>query len=241
MAQTSAISAPRPPRFEWDAARTIFLKPTDPETARTPIDPHHFGGCFGRLLESIPDLTEGLPFSAVERVDRTPTNGWKVQLTPAALPYVTRQQFNVPGIEGRWVAERMRAPTSTSVVVYGIDQRASEEQVAAALVRGSAKLLRPKDAERLKTLRVRRLLARAPSGGGTAASAEAQEGADSRITRACCVYLPPDLAQFFCQRGEMMFDYVGCRVKEYVPTQYYCKHCRAMGSHSTQYHRAPRS
>ena len=94
----------------------------------------------------------------------------------------------------------MRAPTSTSVVVYGIDQRASDERVAAALVRGSAKLLRPEDAERLKTLRVRRLLARAPSGGGTAASAEAQEGADSRITRACRVYLPPDLAQFFCQR-----------------------------------------
>ena len=35
----------------------------------------------------------------------------------------------------------------------------------------------------------------------------------------------------------MMFDFVGRRVKEYVPTQFYCKHCRRMGSHSTQYHR----
>ena len=54
----------------------------------------------------------------------------------------------------------------------------------------------------------------------------------------CCVYMLPDLARFFCQRGEMMFDFIGRRVKEYVPTQYYCKFCRRMGSHSSQYHRA---
>ena len=167
--------------------------------------------------------------------------GWKVQLTPAALQFVPRQPFHVPGIDGRWVAERIRAPTSTLVDVYGIDQRANDDEVAAALVCGSAKLLHTEDAERLQTLRVRRLLARAPSGGETAAGAERQETAASRITRACRVYLPPDLAQFFCQRGEMMFDFVGRRVKEYVPTQFYCKYCRKMGSHSSQYHRAPRA
>ena len=57
------------------------------------------------------------------------------------------------------------------------------------------------------------------------------------MTRACRVYMAPDLARFFCQRGEMMFDFVGRRVKEYVPTQFYCKFCRRMGSHSSQYHR----
>jgi hypothetical protein len=241
VAQAGAIPAPRPPRFEWDARRTIFLKPLDPEAAKRPVDPHHFGACFAQNFQGIPGVTDDLPFSAVERVDRTPTNGWKVQLMEKATPYIPTQEFLVPGIEGRWLAERMRAPTSHSVVVYGIDQRASDEAVAAALVRGSAKLLEEKDRPKLQALRVRRLLARAPSGGGGTGRAEAQEGADSRITRACRVYLPADLAQFFVSRGEMMFDYVGRRVKEYVPTQFYCKHCKSMGSHSTQYHRAPRA
>ena len=237
VAGSGAISAPRPPRFEWDAGRTIFLKPTDPEAAKRAIDPHHFGACFAKNFRGIPGLTENLPHSAVERVDRTPTNGWKVQLTAEALNYIPSRAFSVPGVDGAWIAEKMRAPSATSLVVYGIDPRVSEEEVATALARGSARLLGPEDRERLQGLRVRRLLARAPGGRGAAPGAEAQEAGGPRVTRACRVYMAPDLARFFCQRGEMMFDFVGRRVKEYVPTQFYCKFCRRMGSHSSQYHR----
>ena len=237
VANPGAISAPRPPRFEWDAGRTVFLQPTDPEAAKRPIDSHLFGANFAKNFRGIPELMENLPHSAVERVDRTPTNGWKVQLTATALKYIPSRAFTVPGVEGAWIAEKMRAPSATSLVVYGIDPRASDEEVATALARGSARLLSPEDAERLKGLRVRRLLARAPSGEGEATGSEAQATGGSRVTRACRVYMPPDLARFFCQRGEMMFDFVGRRVKEYVPTQYYCKFCRRMGSHSSQYHR----
>ena len=78
VANPGAISAPRPPRFEWNAGRTIFLQPTDPEAAKRAIDAHHFGASFAENFRGIPELSKNLPHSAVERVDRTPTNGWKV-------------------------------------------------------------------------------------------------------------------------------------------------------------------
>ena len=232
-----AAMAPAPPRFEWDPRRTLFLRPDDPAAAKRSIEAVEFGRRFASLFSGIPEFSGWSPQDLIKRLVRLPTNGWKVLLHEAAVKYVPRRTFVVPGA-GAWTPEAMRAPTSASVVVYGVPRSMPEDEVAASLARGSQVLLEDKDRSKLAGLCVRRLFARGQARTLAATGERAPDTADPQPTRACRVFLPSDLAQSFANRGEMMLDYVGLRCKEYVPRRYYCKVCGGFGSHSTQFHRS---
>ena len=237
-AASAALARPiaRVPPFQWDLARTIYLAPKDPDAAKVSIEPY----AFGRQLHGLfppPFNSENL---AVERIERSSTNGWKVQFAAEALQYVPGREFTV-GDAGTWVPQPVKTPTSASVVVYGIPQNFDDEYVARFLIQGSSHLVRPADRERLGNLRVTRLRTRQrteqqSTGAGTSAESAP---AESSPTRSCRVFLPPDLAQFFANAGEMMLRWKRVRCKPYEPRRFWCQKCRSWGSHSTNYHRQP--
>ena len=157
VALTGPRPAPKPPLFDWDLKRTVFLNLVVPEQARQVIPPYTFGRRLQSLFGNIPDfsLTSN---PAVKRVDRTPTNGWKILMAEGTMQYIPRREFEVPEM-GKWMPEPMRSPSLASVVVYGVPEDLDERHVATCLVQGSEELVKPEDRERFRQLRVRRLLA----------------------------------------------------------------------------------
>ena len=225
---------PRPPQLEWEPSRTVFLIPENAEEARRPISSYGFGRSLQACFAGVTGF-ETTANPAVQRVERTPTNGWKVLLAPGAVQYLPRGAFEVPNM-GRWTAEPMRSPSSASVVIYGVPTDLEDQHVEMFLKQGTRELIKEEDQERFDKLKVRRLFARPPA-NASAAEQGAGTTAVPRITRSCRVYLPPDLAYQFVMRGEMMLRWVRLPCKEYVPRKFFCKHCNRLGSHSTQNHR----
>ena len=80
---------------------------------------------------------------AVKRVERTPTNGWKILMAEGAMQYIPRREFEVPEM-GKWTPEPMRSPSLASVVVYGVPEDLDESHVATCLVQGSEEVVKPR-------------------------------------------------------------------------------------------------
>ena len=193
---------------------------------------------FGRQLQALFPPPFDSNHLAIERLDRTSTNGWKVQIHPDALKFIPNREIPI-GDAGMWLPQLMKTPSTTSVVVYGVPEEIGEEHVARFLVQGSSHLVRPEDRERLTSLRVTRLRSRRreepePAGARTVGTSTA---AESSPTRSCRVFLPPDLAHYFGTTGEMMLRWKRLRCKPYEPRRFWCQKCRGWGSHSTQFHR----
>ena len=226
---------PRPPQFEWDPSRTVFLVPENAEEARRPISAYAFGRHLQACFANVPGF-ETTANPAVKRIERTPTNGWKVLLAPGAVEYLPRGAFVVPTM-GTWKPEPMRSPSSASVVIYGVPTDLEDQHVEMFLKQGTRELVKEEDRERFEKLKVRRLFSRAPANISATEQGD-RTPPESRITRSCRVYLPPDLAHYFVMRGEMMLRWVRLPCKEYIPRKFFCKHCNRLGSHSTQNHRS---
>ena len=207
------------------------------EEARRPILTYAFGRSLQSYFANFPSF-ETTANPTVKRIERTPTNGWKVLLAPGALDYLPRGAFVVPHM-GAWKAKPMKSPSSALVVIYGVLTELKEQHVAMFLVQGSRELMKEEDWERFSQLKVRRLYSRALA---IAQGAEMQQGGrtltEPCMTRSCRVYLPPDLAHQFVLKGEMMLRWVRLPMKEYMPRRFYCKHCNRLGSHNTQNHRS---
>ena len=91
---------PRPQKFEWDVRRIVFLTPVNTEEARRPILTYAFGRSLQSYFANFPSF-ETTANPTVKRIERTPTNGWKVLLAPGALDYLPRGEFVVPHM-GAW-------------------------------------------------------------------------------------------------------------------------------------------
>ena len=202
-AASAALARPvaRQSTFRWDPTRTLYLAPKDPEAAKVSMEQY----AFGRKLQALFPPPFDSDRLVVERIERSSTNGWKVQFAAEAIQFVPQREFTVLDA-GTWIPQPLKTPAMASVVVYGIPEELREEHVARFLAQGSSHLVRPEDRERLGNLRVTRLRARRRTEQGSPGAGKSEEAAsaESSPTRSCRVFLPPDLAQYFGIEGEMM-------------------------------------
>ena len=95
---------------------------------------------------------------AVKRIERTPTNGWKVLMALGAIEYLPHEAFVVPNM-GRWKPELMRSPSLASVVIYGVPTDLEDHRVETFLKQGTQELVKEEDQECFEKLKVCRLFA----------------------------------------------------------------------------------
>ena len=86
--------------FKWEPSRTLYLAPKDPEAAKVAMEQYSFGRKLHALFPP-PFNSDNL---AVERLERTSTNGWKVQFAAEALQFVPQREFTVMDA-GTWVPQ----------------------------------------------------------------------------------------------------------------------------------------
>ena len=238
-------------RIEWDAERTVILRPVDPSLATQEISAFAFGHELERFLHPLLGAG-GSEDSAVQRLVRTPTGDWKLMVAPAVREYVLASP-NVRVKDTLWKIEKLRAAPLPSMVVTGVPLELSDVEVKEGLVAGAKRVLPREAARDLARLEARRLFVRprerrAPPGGpetretgelarGATASVDSATQSDARPTRSVRVFAPPALIDRFLQNGHVSIRWSVHSVRQYTPTQYYCKMCQRMGSHSTKYHR----
>ena len=116
------------------------------EEAHRPILMYAFGRSLQPCFANVPGF-ETTNNPAVKRIERTPTNGWKVLLAPSVLDYLPHGEFVVPHM-GTWKAEPMKSPSLASVVIYRVPTELEEQHVEMFLVQGSRELVKGEDQER---------------------------------------------------------------------------------------------
>ena len=243
-----AASTPPPRRtpLAWDPARTIILRPTDAQWATRTISSYNFGEALRGLFPM-----EGADDDERYRIDsivRLSTGAFKMQLSPAAMTTVRSQgakPFDVSPF-GTWAVASGATPPGSSLVVAGVPEDLSEQEVATALVMGTERTLPDTLRPSVRELRVQRLKKRvrsdagppgdrtAPIGAREVRAASAPEFAPSRC---CRVFGAPDLINLIIERGHMNLRWSVVPVRQYNPPTFWCATCKRRGSHSTRFHR----
>ena len=184
----------------------------------------------------------------VQRLIRTPTGDWKLMVAPAVCEYV----LAAPNVRVKrivWSIEKLRTALMPSMVVTGAPLDLSDAGIKDGVIAGSKGVLSADHRGELEHLEVRRLFARPrergpPQGSKTREPAssstnkdESSSPSDPRPTRSVRIFAPPVIIDPFLQEGYLSIRWSVHPVRPYTPTQYYCKLCQRMGSHSTKYHR----
>ena len=211
---------------QWSSSRTVFVRPVDESAAKRQISRFEFGESLASCLQNPEDAST----PAVQRLVRTSTGDWKVQLSAGTLRLLTPDQELSVGVFGKWRVESPRIPVSASLVLTRVPEQISDENVARGLYEGAKCEIAPELWRRLEGIRCQRLLFR-PKGQEGGANMAPQR---SRSVR---VFLPNDLRDHFLKRGHMMLHFSVHSVRPYVPPSFFCKHCKQVGSHSTKFHR----
>ena len=149
-----------------------------------------------------------------------------------------------------WSIEKLHATPMPSMVVTGVPLELSDADVKDGVIAWSKGVLLAEHRGELEHLQARRLFARpcerAPPPGGSktrepASSStnkdEPSSQSDPRPIRFVRIFAPPVIIDRFPQEGYVSIRWLVHPVRPYTPTQYYCKLCQRMGSHSTKYHR----
>ena len=187
--------------------------------------------------------------TAVQRLVRTPTGDWKLMVAPAVCEYVLASS-NVRVKDTMWKIVKMRAAPLQSMMVTGMPLELSDVEVKEGLVAGVKRVLPREAARDLARLEACRLFVRPwerPGGPktretkelawGATASVDSATQPDARPTRSVRVFTPPALIDRFVQNRHVSIWWSVHSFRQYTPTQYYCKMCQRMGSHSSKYHR----
>ena len=146
----------------------------------------------------------------------------------------------------------MRTAPLPSMVVTGVPLSLSDDDIKEGLIAGSGRTLPALEQNELRRIEVRRLFLRAREQGmppGRQPGSEARETSrattsgdsapqsDSRPTRSVRVFVPPVLLDRFLSEGCVSIRWSVHSCRPYTPTQFYCKTCQRMGTHSTKHHR----
>ena len=217
----------------WDTQCTVFLTPIDTLKTKQGISEYRFGAELRDSLRALLDPQAPVETVSVDRVRRTATGLFKVQLPAHAVQAALHAGSLGVGQFGEWRVEGMRASAAPSLVIMGVDCELSDEQVANSLMLGSRHLLQEADRGRLGELRARRMFR--SLGHGSEGDGQMHTSCPTRNVR---VYCPPDLLDKFETMGFMRLDWTEVRCRPYIPRQFYCKTCGKMGSHGTTFHRS---
>ena len=132
------------------------------------------------------------------------------------------------------------------MVVAGVPEHLTDEQVAGELVEGMAGDLPEALRARLSTLRVQRLTKRVRDAGGRpdgnpappgAREVRARRAPEFAPSRCCRLFGDNELIEFLLARGYLNLRWALLPVRQYNPPTFYCAKCKRRGSHSTRFHR----
>ena len=242
-----AASAPpvRRAPLEWDAARTVILRPTDANWTRRSFPTYAFGEAFCGLFPMGGDADAQF---RIERVVRLSTGAVKALVLPAAFEQLRGASGAPFSVEpfGEWTVSGGAPSPGRSAVVAGVPEHLNDEQVAGELVEGTAGDLPEAIRARLSTLRVQRLTKRVRDAGGRPDGNPAPPGAREVRTgrapefapsRCCRIFGDNELIEFLLARGFLNLRWALLPVRQYNPPTFYCAKCKRRGSHSTRFHR----
>ena len=231
--------------LQWDAGRTVILRPTDESWARKSFPTYAFGEAFRGLF---PMGGEADAQFRIERVVRLSTGAVKALVSEAAFEQLrgaSGTPFSVAPF-GEWTVSGGAPSPGRSVVVAGVPEHLTEQQVAEELVEGTARDLPEAARVRLSTLRVQRLAKRVRDEGrrpdGNPAPPGAREVRDRRApefvaSRCCRIFADNELIDLLLARGYLNLRWAVLPVRQYNPPTFYCAKCKRRGSHSTRFHR----
>ena len=231
--------------LEWDAARTVILRPTDEAWVRKSFPLYAFGEAFRGLF---PMGGEADAQFRIDRLARLSTGAVKALVSEAAFEKLRGASGAPFAVEpfGEWTVSGGVPSPGRSVVVAGVPEHLTEQQVAGEIVEGTARDLPEAARARLPTLRVHRLTKRVRDGGrrpdGNPAPPGAGEVSDRRapefVTSRCCrIFADNELIDLFLARGYLNLRWAMLPVRQYNPPTFYCAKCKRRGSHSTRFHR----
>ena len=136
---------------------------------------------------------------------------------------------------GKWRVEKMRDASAPLIVLMGVDQSLSDEQVANGVMRGSRGLLPEAFRGRLGQVRGKRLFSAAkgaPSAVGSSTRSEAHP------TRNVQLYCGQEVLDVLLSKGFVKIDWDIVRCRPYEPPRFFCKKCGKMGGHSMEFHQS---
>ena len=223
----------------------MILRPTDESWARKSFPTYAFGEAFRGLF---PMGGEADAQFRIERVVRLSTGAVKALVSEAAFEQLrgaSGTPFSVAPF-GEWTVSGGAPSPGRSVVVAGVPEHLTEQQVAEELVEGTARDLPEAARVRLSTLRVQRLAKRVRDEGrrpdANPAPPGAREVRDRRApefvaSRCCRIFVDNELIDLLLAIGYLNLRWAVLPVRQYNPPTFYCAKCKRRGSHSTRFHR----
>ena len=226
------------PEIPWSNSRTVFLRPNDEQWRTRQVSRIQFGDCVQDVL-----IKAGFGESSLERIARTPMGDWKLQVSGVALPKIREGQFDL-GKFGTWKVQCPRVLFAASCVIQGVPLELSDERIKAAILGGASRELSGEKLKALEAIEVRRMATKRRTGvthATTVSQAATGEGArmpaQQNWSRAVRIFAPREVCNFFTSRGFIMLHFSIHSVRPFAPAQFYCRHCKCMGAHSSKFHR----
>ena len=194
------VAASSPPvrrtLLEWDAVRTVILWPTDKSWVRRSFPTYAFGEAFRGLFPMGGDADAQF---RIGRIVRLSTGTVKALVSPAAFEQLrgpSGAPFSVVPFS-EWTVSGGAPSPGRSVVIAGVPEHLTDEQVAGELVEGTAGDLPEAIRARLSTLRVQRLTKRVWDVGGRLDGNPAPPGAREVHARRAPEFAPSRCCRIF--------------------------------------------
>ncbi len=238
-----ASSPPRKAPLEWDGRRTVLLRPRDDAMVRTAVSTYEFG------LALRCQFPQGGSDDALFRIDkcvRLSTGSFKVQLADAAYDMIKSEKTVELPPWGVWDIGVDVLTQGPSLVVTGVPEGLSEQDVKEQIVEGTSPNVPEGAQAHLQAIKIQRLnkkvredpLARkgrdSPQGARKGASPTSPEFVTSRC---CRMFASKELIDHILAKGRINLRWAVLSVRPYNPPVFWCATCAKRGSHSTRFHR----
>ena len=147
---------------------------------------------------------------------------------------------------GEWTVSGSAPSPGRSVVVAGVLEHLTDEQVAVELVEGMAGDLPKATRAWLSTLWVQHLTkwvrdeGRRPDGNLAppgAREVRTRRAPEFTPSRCCHIFGDNELIEFLLTRGYLNLRWAVLPIRQYNPPTFYCAKCKRRGLHSTRFHR----
>ena len=184
----------------------------------------------------------------IERVVRLSTGTVKALVLPTAFEQLrgtSGAPFSIAPF-GEWTISGGAPLPGRLVVVAGVPEHLTDEQVAGELVEGMVGDLPKTVRAQLSMLRVQRLTKRVRDAGGrpdgNLASPRAREVRTRRApeftpSQCCRIFCDNELIEFLLARGYLNLRWALLPVCQYNTPTFYCAKCKRRGSHSISFRR----
>ena len=221
----------------------VILRPTDENWACRSFPTNVFGKAFRGLFPMGGDADAKF---CIERVVQLLMRAVKALVLPAALEQlrgVSGAPFSIAPFR-EWTVSGGAPSLGRLVVVAGVPEHLTDEQVPGELVERMAGDLPEVVRAWLSMLRVQRLTKRVRDVGGRpdgnpaplgAREVHARRAPESAPSWCCRIFGNNDLIDFLLARGFLNLRWALLPVRQYNPPSFYCAMCKRRGSHLTHF------